>query len=363
MRRLAAFVAIAVFALALPLQAAAAPCAGFTDVDDADPFCANVAWIKNRNITLGCAVGLYCPNDAVTRLAMAALLNRLGDVVLPPNVIWVAPVGGMFQSIQAAIDYAASLSPPGPRLVRVAPGTYDEAIQMAPLVDVEGSGEGMTEITSAFCTAGPPQAGTVTGATLAQLRHVTVRNRGSATGSNQCAAVYLGSAYGTPLRHVRVVSDFSQAAVFGIRMTVTPSVLGTVVLENVVMDMAQAASSAIGISATGGANGSYILRDIQAASATMGNAFAIQLINANASLERVVAAAYGRPQRPAGGGRCIDRAGSAFGVARAASLVRDEHRRGGNAAHRFLAAGGCIVRRSNVLSDLRPDARAGRLLS
>src|SRR5512134_17179 len=59
----------------------AAPCAGFTDVDTSSSFCTNVAWIKNRNITLGCTATLYCPNDPVTRLQMAAFLNRLGNVV------------------------------------------------------------------------------------------------------------------------------------------------------------------------------------------------------------------------------------------------------------------------------------------
>ena len=75
---------------------------------DSEPFCANVVWIKNRNITLGCAPGLYCPNDNVSRLTMAAFLNRLGDAVLPPKVLWVANVGGTFDSIQAAIDYAVA---------------------------------------------------------------------------------------------------------------------------------------------------------------------------------------------------------------------------------------------------------------
>lgn len=31
-----------------------APCAGFSDVDDASGFCPNVEWIRNRAITLGC---------------------------------------------------------------------------------------------------------------------------------------------------------------------------------------------------------------------------------------------------------------------------------------------------------------------
>jgi Chaperone of endosialidase len=60
--------------------AGAAPCAGFLDVDDADPFCTHVTWIKNRNITLGCTPNLYCPYDVVTRMQMAAFMSRLGNV-------------------------------------------------------------------------------------------------------------------------------------------------------------------------------------------------------------------------------------------------------------------------------------------
>lgn len=63
----------------VPAAAGAAPCAGFTDVDDSSSFCTSVAWMKNRGITLGCtSATLYCPNDAVTRLQMAAFLYRLG---------------------------------------------------------------------------------------------------------------------------------------------------------------------------------------------------------------------------------------------------------------------------------------------
>ena len=65
----------------------AAPCAGFTDVDDAvvgAGFCQNVEWLKNRQITLGCtSTTLYCPNDSVTRLQMAAFMNRLGNALTP----------------------------------------------------------------------------------------------------------------------------------------------------------------------------------------------------------------------------------------------------------------------------------------
>ncbi len=56
----------------------AAPCAGFTDVEDSDAFCTSIAWMKNRAITLGCTATLYCPGDFVRRDQMAAFMYRLG---------------------------------------------------------------------------------------------------------------------------------------------------------------------------------------------------------------------------------------------------------------------------------------------
>jgi hypothetical protein len=81
--RRAACVVLLVFAPA----ASAVPCAGFTDVDTANPsfapFCANVEWIKNRGVTQGCTATTYCPSEPVSRLAMAAFMNRLGDALTP----------------------------------------------------------------------------------------------------------------------------------------------------------------------------------------------------------------------------------------------------------------------------------------
>ena len=65
----------------------AAPCVGFTDVDDSSAFCKNIEWLKNRAITLGCTSStLYCPTQVVTRLSMAAFLNRLGDALTPVHL-------------------------------------------------------------------------------------------------------------------------------------------------------------------------------------------------------------------------------------------------------------------------------------
>src|SRR5688572_24073047 len=70
---------------------AAAPCAGFIEVDDSNPahapFCGNVAWMKNRQVTLGCLLpNSYCPDQDVIRLSMAAFLNRLGNALTPKSL-------------------------------------------------------------------------------------------------------------------------------------------------------------------------------------------------------------------------------------------------------------------------------------
>jgi hypothetical protein len=80
-------------ALAVAPSALAAPCIGFTDVEDTDGFCANVEWIKNRAVTLGCTSNtLYCPANSVTRLQMAAFMNRLGTALTPTQLpVDVAP--------------------------------------------------------------------------------------------------------------------------------------------------------------------------------------------------------------------------------------------------------------------------------
>ena len=65
-------------------------CAGFTDVPGSDPMCPNVQWLKNRSITAGCSTTTYCPAQSVTRLQMAAFMNRLGTAMTPVELGTVA---------------------------------------------------------------------------------------------------------------------------------------------------------------------------------------------------------------------------------------------------------------------------------
>lgn len=83
MRHSLARAALAGFLVLGSASAAGAPCAGFSDVQDTDPFCTAVEWLKNRSITLGCTVSTYCPGNAVTRASMALFLNRLGTALTP----------------------------------------------------------------------------------------------------------------------------------------------------------------------------------------------------------------------------------------------------------------------------------------
>ena len=73
--------------LGVAIPSLAQPCSGFTDVGAGSQFCPNVDWLRNRSITLGCtSATLYCPDDPVSRLAMAAFMNRLGNALTPVTV-------------------------------------------------------------------------------------------------------------------------------------------------------------------------------------------------------------------------------------------------------------------------------------
>jgi hypothetical protein len=84
------------FAVLIAPASHAAPCSGFTDVDSSSGFCANVDWMKNRRITDGCSFvpPLYCPNQEVIRVQMAAFMSRLGVRAMTPVVLYNDASGG-----------------------------------------------------------------------------------------------------------------------------------------------------------------------------------------------------------------------------------------------------------------------------
>ena len=108
--RKAGVAATVVVAAAASPAAVAAPCGGFTDVDDTNPaytaFCANVQWVKNRNISLGCtSPTLYCPTLNVTRIQMAAFMNRVGEALTPIDLgtaAYTTPLTGPAENLNSS---------------------------------------------------------------------------------------------------------------------------------------------------------------------------------------------------------------------------------------------------------------------
>lgn len=92
-------------------QVAAQTCAGFTDVLNTDPFCTNVAWMKNRGVTLGCTATTYCGANPVTRLQMAAFMLRVANVVVPSVVDVEAAGGGFDPATRTVLCQTADLPP------------------------------------------------------------------------------------------------------------------------------------------------------------------------------------------------------------------------------------------------------------
>lgn len=106
-RRIAAWLG----ALALAVSTAQAqPCAGFSDVDVASPFCVSIEWIRNRGVTQGCAAGLYCPGAIVSRLAMAAFMNRLGTALTPQPLVVEANPGALDLDPQPVVCTTATFA-------------------------------------------------------------------------------------------------------------------------------------------------------------------------------------------------------------------------------------------------------------
>lgn len=79
-------------------------CNGWVDVELSNPFCSNIEWITNRNITFGTSPNTFSPNDLTPRTQVAAFLNRLGKHVIPKPV-WAAKVGGVWGSQSYACGF------------------------------------------------------------------------------------------------------------------------------------------------------------------------------------------------------------------------------------------------------------------
>jgi len=102
----------------------------------------------------------------------------------------------------AALDGITDNSATSPYLVKIEPGVYDlgsRSLVMKPHVDVEGSGELVTTLTSAV----PTGLGTVVGADNSELRYVRVKN----TGGGQQSVALFSESTSPRFTHVTAVSS------------------------------------------------------------------------------------------------------------------------------------------------------------
>ena len=109
--------------LGIASAARADPCPGpspFTDVNPADSFCTNTEWLANRSITLGCATGMFCPAQSVSRAQMALFLNRLADALTPTTVyVTGGNVPGEFNPAVVRCQTASMVVDAFPRVAHV----------------------------------------------------------------------------------------------------------------------------------------------------------------------------------------------------------------------------------------------------
>jgi hypothetical protein len=119
-------------------------------------------------------------------------------IIVSPNADSVEAGRVLRQAVDAIVDASAS----NPYLVKVEPGVYDlqaNSLFMRPHVDVEGSGEGVTTITSSLGTG----SGTVVGANNSELRYVTVKNTGE---PNQQVVAIFTETTSPRLSHVTAIA-------------------------------------------------------------------------------------------------------------------------------------------------------------
>jgi hypothetical protein len=118
------------------------------------------------------------PRQALTPTPYAIYASKVpwsGITGKPGNVIVVAKTGGDFTSIQAALNSIVDASDTNRYLIYVAPGVYTELVGMKQYVDIQGSGELTTKITS------DSGLGTVQGSNNAEVRFLTVETTSSST--------------------------------------------------------------------------------------------------------------------------------------------------------------------------------------
>jgi hypothetical protein len=176
----------------------------------ANAFTGDARWLE---IAVNCGSGstTLSPRQALTPAPYALYATPYRRTVI------VSPVGTAMENGTALLNALAGItdaSATNPYLLKIEPGVYDlgtAQLTMKPYVDIEGSGEMVTTITSAG--TGSDSVGTVRGANYAELRFLTVEATG---GSVDTVAIYNYGA-SPQITHVTARASGATDDNFGVR--------------------------------------------------------------------------------------------------------------------------------------------------
>ncbi len=156
------------------------------------------------------------------------------------GLVIVAKSGGDYTSIQTALDSITTASDMSRYLVKVMPGVYTETVTMKQYVDIEGSGELTTRITSPGSSSW--YSATLTGANNTEVRFLTVENTG---GADYATAIFNYST-SPRLRHITAIARDGDSTT-GIRNFSSSAIMTDVTVS------ASYGNGVCGIDNTGGA--------------------------------------------------------------------------------------------------------------
>ena len=151
------------------------------------------------------------------------------DYVRPENVLVVAKSGGDYTTVSGALASISDNAADNPYVIRIAPGVYNEQIQLKSYVDIVGSGIHATRIES---TQGSRDNATLqgNGATNVEVRQITVQGDASALTSDDGTDIsVMQSRIRSADRNSRAVSQYG----------------GTVRLQNCLVEATGTASEGI----------------------------------------------------------------------------------------------------------------------
>ncbi len=144
-------------------------------------FAENAGRVNNIQASRKPMPGRLVPLNARGKLPSSVLPNRSTPRGFTHTLI-VSPDPDPVQAGRVLREVVGGIADPSasnPFLVKIEPGLYDldkDSLFMRPYVDIEGSGEGVTTITSSLGTG----SGTVVGTNNSELRFLTVKNTGEA---------------------------------------------------------------------------------------------------------------------------------------------------------------------------------------